>query len=118
MGGNASQSGGFNTGVQQLLEGASANKANFSGNLLWNAGQSKRQQLGNMLNLALGAGQSDVANQIQSQIASIDAQLKAKGLSQQNSQFNDQLGFNYAQLQAQLNRAAFLAAMSRGSGNF
>src|SRR5262245_35438357 len=26
MGGNASQSGGFNTGVQQLLEGASANK--------------------------------------------------------------------------------------------
>lgn len=110
-GGVGLNSGGFNSAVQQGMEAASLNRANFTGNAVWNAGQARRNQLQGMLQMAVNAGESDAAQQIQLQIASIDANLRSQGLSQQNTQFNDQLGLSYSQLESQLNRDEMLAAL-------
>lgn len=110
-GGAGLDSGGFNSAIQQGMEAASLDRANFTGHTVWNAGQSRRTQLQGMLQMAVNAGQTDAAQQIQLQIANIDANLRSQGLSQQNSQFNDQLGATYAQLEANLNRDELLAAL-------
>jgi hypothetical protein len=111
-GGNALQSGGFNTAVQGIGEAAAAGRQNFAGSTLYNAAQNRRQQLQSMLQTAVGAGQTDAAQQIQSQIANIDAQLREQGLTQQNTQFNDQLSYNYANMMAGLNRDSLLAGLT------
>lgn len=127
-GGTALDSGGFNSAVAQEGEAAAGDRANFTGSTVYNASQAKRQQLTQMLSMATAAGQTDAAQQIQSQIAAIDAQLRSQGLTQQNSQFysslaqqagqfsaslgqqngqfGDSLGLSYAQLIAQANRDA------------
>jgi hypothetical protein len=111
-GGTPLQSGGFDTAVQGLGEAAAANRQNFAGSTVYNAAQSRRQQLQSMLQTAVGAGQTDAAQQIQSQIANIDAQLREQGLTQQNAQFNDQLSYNYANMMAGLNRDSLLAGLT------
>jgi hypothetical protein len=111
-GGTPLQSGGFNTAVQGIGEAAAAGRQNFAGSTLYNAAQSRRQQLQSMLQTAVGAGQTDAAQQIQSQIANIDAQLREQGLTQQNTQFNDQLSYNYANMMAGLNRDSLLAGLT------
>lgn len=110
-GGQGLNSGGFNSAITQGAEAAGLNRQNFSGNMVWNAAQSKRQQLQALLQTATGAGETDAAQQIQAQIANIDASLRSQGLSQQNAQFGDQLGLSYAQLTAQMNRDELLAAL-------
>lgn len=110
-GGAGLSSGGFGTTLTSGMEAAASNRSNFAGNLVWNASQMKRQQLQAMLQTAVNAGETDAAQQIQSQIAGIDANLRSRGLDQQNSQFNDSLAARYAELQAQMNRDQLLAAM-------
>jgi hypothetical protein len=110
--GSGLQSGAFNTAVQQGAEAAAGNRANFTGSTIYNASQAKRQQLQAMLQTAVGAGQTDTAQQIQAQIANIDANLREQGLTQQNQQFNDQLSYNYANTIAGLNRDAMLQALT------
>lgn len=111
-GGAGLQSGGFNTALQQGREAAAGNRANFAGTTIFNAAQAKRTQLNELLRTASSAGLTAQAQQIQQQIASIDAQLRQQGLNQNNSQFGDQLGLGYAQLQSQQNREALLAGLN------
>lgn len=110
-GGEGLSSGGFDTALTGGMEAAAANRSNFAGNLVWNASQMKRQQLQAMMQTAVNAGETDAAQQIQSQIAAMDASLRGRGLDQQNSQFNDSLAKQYADLQAQMNRDQMLAAL-------
>lgn len=113
-GGVGTNSGGFRTALTQGREHAAMNRANFTGSTIFQAAQQKRQRLQEMLSTASQFGMTQQAQQIQMQIAQIDAQLRAQGLSQQNSQFGDSLGFNVAQLQAQMNRDALLAGLGGG----
>lgn len=120
--GSALNSGGFNTSVQQGLEKSAGDRANFTGSTILAVAQQKRSQLQQMLTTATNAGLTDAAQQIQAKIAEIDANLRQQGISnqasqftqsqaQQNSQFGDSLGLNYAQLIAQENRDALLAGL-------
>lgn len=107
-GGSAIDTGGFNTAVQQNLEAGAASRANFTGSTIYNAAQAQRTQLQAMLNTAVNAGQVDVAQQIQTQIAQIDAGLREQGLGQQNQQFYDSLGTNIGEFNATMSRDALL----------
>lgn len=120
--GSALNSGGFNTSVQQGLEKSAGDRANFTGSTILAVAQQKRSQLQQMLTTATNAGLTDAAQQIQAKIAELDANLRQQGISnqasqftqsqgQQNSQFGDSLGLNYAQLIAQENRDALLAGL-------
>jgi len=99
-GGNL-DTGGFNTAVAQNQESAAGQRANFAGNTTYQDAQNRRQQLTQLLSLATSSGLTQQAQDLQRQIAEIDAQLRAGGL-----------GFNYAQLQAQMNRDAVLAGLN------
>jgi hypothetical protein len=92
--------GGFNTAVQQSLEDAAGKRASFAGNLTYQEAQNKRQTLTQLLQMSTAAGLTQQAQDIQRQIADIDAQLRSAGL-----------GFNYDQLLSQNNRDAMLAAL-------
>ena len=104
--------GGFDQAQSQAGEQAGQDTANFTGQAVFQEAQAKRQQLAEMLRTATQYGLTDQAQRIQQQIALIDASLRDKGLNQQHGQFGDQLGFNYAQLQAQQNRDAVLAGLN------
>lgn len=121
-GGSGTNSGAFNTAVQQGMETASGQRANFTGTTVYNAAQAKRQQLQAMMQTAVNAGLTDSAQKIQQQIAAIDANLRQQGITNQSSQFSqslsqqDQQYYNalalqYAQLQAQLNRDTLTAGL-------
>lgn len=93
--------GGMNTAIQQSREAAAGKRASFAGNLTYQEAQNKRQTLTQQLSLATQAGLTQQAQDLQGQIAQIDAQLRAGGL-----------GYNYAALQAQMNRDATLGGLN------
>ncbi len=120
--GGGLDSGEFKTDLARNREAAGATRQNFAGNLVFKAAQAKRQQLTQMLATASQYGLTDQGQQIQAQIAKIDADLRSRGLqqqgqqfgqslAQQHGQFGDALGLSYAQLQAQANRDAVLAGL-------
>lgn len=104
--------GGFNQVQEQAGEQAGQDTANFTGQAVFQEAQAKRQQLTEMLKTATQYGLTDQAQQIQQQIALIDASLRDRGLNQQHGQFGDELGYRYASLQAQQNRDAVLAGLN------
>jgi hypothetical protein len=89
--GGSLNTGGYQQAQQQALEQEAADKANFSGNLINQAEQSRQQQL----NQLLGLGSS-------------------QGLQEQLS--GGQLGLGYSQLQEAMNRDAMLAALGAYGG--
>lgn len=111
-GGSDLNSGGFNTAVQQGMENAAGKRANFSGSMVFQANQARRSQLQGMLSTAVQAGLTDQAQAIQQQIAELDAKLRQQGITNQSNQASDQLGLNYNQLIAQMNRDSMLGAMN------
>ncbi len=111
-GGAGLDSGSFNTATQQGAESAAGQRANFTGSAVFQEAQARRQQLNDLLKTATSYGLTSQAQQLQAQIAAIDASLREQGLNQQNSQFGDSLGFNYSNLIAQNNRDALLAGLN------
>lgn len=118
-GGSGTNSGAFDTAVTQGREAAAGQRANFTGSTILNASQQKRQQLQAMLQTATTAGLTDAAQQIQAQIAQIDANIRQQGVTNQNTQFGqslsqqdqqyyDALAFQYSQLQAQENHDSLI----------
>lgn len=105
-------SGAFRTTQQAGREATAGTRAQFAGQTILTASQQKRQQLQEMLQTATTMGMTQQAQEIQKQIALIDAGLRDKGLNLQNSQFGDQLGFNYANLIAQMNRDSLLNGLN------
>lgn len=111
-GGAGLDSGSFNTARQQARETSAGQRANFTGSAVFQEAQARRSQLSDLLKTATTYGLTTQAQQLQAQIAAIDAKLREQGLTQQNSQFGDSLGFSYANLQAQLNRDALTAGLN------
>lgn len=110
-GGTALSSGGFQTSLEANRENMAGQRSNFVGNAVMQGQQNKRTQLASLLNTAVQYGDTQTAQQIQSQISLLDAQLQEQGLNQSFATSNNDLGFNYASLIAQENRDALLAGM-------
>jgi hypothetical protein len=85
-------SGGFDTDLQSINEGASQDVSGFKAQLMGRELENRRASLAQMLNMALQSGDSESARALQLQIAQMDAELRRMGLAQQGSQFNAQLG--------------------------
>lgn len=111
-GGAGLDSGSFHTATEQAREAAAGQRSNFTGSAVFQEAQARRSQLSDLLKTATTYGLTSQAQALQAEIAKIDAQLRDKGLTQQNSQFGDNLGFDYANLQAQLNRDAITAGLN------
>lgn len=106
-GGTALQSGALPTMMQQNMEAAAGNRANFAGNAVMQANSQERQELVQLLGTATQYGLTDQAQQIQQRIAALDAQLQEQGLQQSFATGNNQLAFDYANLLANENQNAF-----------
>ena len=106
------QSGAFDTTVQGILEGTGENIASHDAALVGNEVQQRRQEVLQALQIANAIGARTEAATLQTQLAQLDAKLKETQLAQQGQQFGDTMGFNYAQLIAQMNRDAYLNALN------
>lgn len=111
---------GIPTGTQdaataQGYETAALNTGNFQANEMSNELNARRTQLQQTLSLYGGQLSAEQARQLQSQIAAINAQLSNQQMTNQNSQFYDQLGLTAGEQEALLN-AQLIGAMSGSAG--
>ena len=100
-------SGAFDTGITGLNESAGRDIAGYEAGLVGQETQARRQQLMQALQLANAVGARSEAAQLQRELA-----LLSGSLNQENA--GSQLGLNYAQLEAELNRQALMAALGFG----
>jgi hypothetical protein len=106
----AANSGALDTQMQAARERATTGESQFSGNAVMQQAQSRRQELVNLLQTGAGVMNADQSRQLQGKIADLDAFLRQQGITNQNQQFNDQLGLSAAEFQALMNRQAVLDA--------
>lgn len=115
-------SGAFETQIQGIQEGASEDTADYNANLVGQEMQHRRSSLLNALGIAEAVGARAEGNEIRQALAALDAQMYREGLAQNGDQFwanldeqqlqwDDTQGFNWAALIAQLNRDAYLGNM-------
>jgi hypothetical protein len=104
-------SGSFDTGLMGIEEAGGRDIAGYEANLVGQEVQAKRAQLMQALNMANSVGARTEAAQIQQQLAMLQAQLSREGMAQQQTQFGDDLGYRYANMETGLNRDMLIAAM-------
>ena len=92
-------SGAFDAEVASGFEDKATRMSDVRSQLFGRELSARRTQLAGMLQMAMQSGDAESARAIQMQIAQMDAELKRMGLSQQQSQFNDQFGLQGAQFQ-------------------
>ncbi len=93
-------SGGFDSQVRGADQQAAESNAGFTGSLGMHLFDQQRQELQSAIAAAQQAGQFSMAQKLQLKLAQMQASAQ-----------NNQLGFNYAQLQTQANRDALLAML-------
>ena len=91
MGGQSS--GSFDTELRSILEGAGEDKAAFGAQLLGDENQARRAELNSLMNMALQSGDAESARALSLELAKMDDATRRLGLSQQNAQFNADLGY-------------------------
>lgn len=106
-----SDSGGMETQLQGLRSERGESEAGFLGQLAIDRMQANREQLLAGIQFAQQSGQFDKQQQLQRDLAQLDASIRQAQLAQQDKQFGLSLGYNYAALQAELNRQALAAAL-------
>jgi hypothetical protein len=103
----------YATDVDRLLQRQGEAGARYQGEIMWEAAQQRQQQLQTLLTQAMALGDAESARAIQQQLQALQMQQQNSqfysGLGQNQSQFLDQMGFNYAGLNANSNNAALLA---------
>lgn len=87
-------SGSMDTGILGINEQAGQHMAANDAGLVGAHDQQKRQSLMTLLNMALASGDAESVRALQMQLAQMDSQYKYASLGQNQSQFNDQLGFS------------------------
>jgi hypothetical protein len=108
---------------------AAENTAAFTGQVALNKMQQNREALQQGISDAQAAGQFDKAQELQRQLAQLNASIQEQSIAQQGAlgsrsldlqsiaqqnqlnEFLDSLGFNYANLGANLNQSALLALL-------
>jgi hypothetical protein len=108
-------SGAFDTGVQGIGEQSGRASSQYAANLQVNELHDRRNLLVQALQMADAMGARTESQQLQAQLAQIDAALKQQqlalsytGLQQGQGQYQDSLSFQYAQLLANANRDALI----------
>lgn len=87
------------SGEQRIAaEHAGQDNAGFQSELMGRELQSRRDEISQSLESMRGMLTSEQQNNLQMQLAQLDAQIKRESLAQQNSQFGSNLGYQYAQL--------------------
>lgn len=111
-------SGSFETGIQGLNEDASEDIAGYEANRAVDELTQRRNMMMQALQMANALGARTEATSLQRELAMIDTQIKQQqlgfqyaGLNQQQGQFEDSMGFNYANLLSNLNRQSYLDLM-------
>jgi hypothetical protein len=115
-------SGAFDTGVLGIEDQRGVGEAAVTGDLLGRETGAKRALLQNLLQMAISSGDAESARNISAQLQALGMEQQesqySRSLAQGGQQFNDQLGFNYDQLGANvglqtagLNQAALLALL-------
>lgn len=119
--GGTTRSGGFNVGVQGILERSGENAAQYRSGLAMDRLQQREQQLVQAIQIARAVGQDDMANQLELQRMAIQKELGDRDLALRGELGRgqlglgyDNLGFNYANLMQNANRDAVLAALGGG----
>jgi hypothetical protein len=114
-------SGGFNVGVRGINERAGENAAQYTSGLALDRLTAREQQLTQAIQMARSVGQDDIANQLEVQRLQLQAELGRGDLALrgelgrgQLGLGQDNLGFNYADLIARMNRDAVLAGLGGG----
>lgn len=105
-------SGAQNAEEQGVAQAAGQSDAEFAGTLATSIMQQNAQQLETAIQDAEAQGQFDAAQQLQVQLADLNASIEQQQLGQQNTQFGLTLGYNYAALQEAANQAATMAALN------
>ena len=104
-------SGAFETDIQGIREGAGEDIAGYEAGLVGQEVQARRQQLMQGLELANAVGARTEALALQRQLADLDNKYRYASLGQQQGQFEDRTAYDYAQLEAEMNRQALLAGL-------
>lgn len=118
-------SGGFNVGVQGILENQRESDRGFAANLAGDRLSSREQQLMQAISMARSVGQDDIANQLELQRLDLQQELGRGDLSLRGELGRgqlrlgegqlglgyDNLGLNYADMIQRANRDAVLAAL-------
>lgn len=99
-------SGAFDTANNAGFEQMGQAETGLQSQLFSRELTNRRQQMSQMLNMAMQSGDAESARALQMQIASMDAQLRKLGLDQQQSQFNDSYGLQREFGLAGLNKTA------------
>lgn len=112
------RSGGFNVGVQGILERTGENAAQYRSGLALDRLQQREQQLVQAIQIARAVGQDDMANQLELQRLALQAELGRGDLALRGELGRgqlglgyDNLGFNYADMTQRANRDAVLAGL-------
>lgn len=108
---NLLHSGSYDASVASANEVAASDSAQFAGNAVSQQALARRQQIVSLLQTGAGMLNADEQRQLQSELAAIDANLRQQGITNQNNQANDRLGYDIGTEQATLNRQAMLDAM-------
>lgn len=111
-------SGGFNVGVQGVLENQRESDRGFAANLAGDRLGAREQQLVQAIQMARAVGQDDIANQLELQRLDLQKELGRGDLALRGElgrgQLDlgyDNLGYNYADMVNRANRDAVLAAL-------
>lgn len=106
-----SGSGTADAQFQAARERTGVSEGQFSGNLVAQQALARRNQITQVLQIGAGVMTADQQQQLQRELANMDAILRQQQITNQNNQFNDQLGVNIGEFQANLNRQSVLDAM-------
>jgi hypothetical protein len=100
----------YATDVDRLLQRQGEAGARYQGEIMWEAAQQRQQHLQTLLTQAMALGDAESARAIQQQLQALQMQQQNSqfysGLGQNQSQFLDQMGFNYAGLNSNNNNIA------------
>lgn len=104
-------SGAADTSRQGILQHQGEQDAQFTGQTLGRELESRRSQLTSMMQMALANGDTESARKLQAAIADMNNAYQYSALSQNQNQFNDQLGYNYNALSSNNNLQALLGLL-------
>lgn len=111
-------SGGFDVGVQGILDNQRESDRGFAANLAGERLTGREQQLSQAIQMARAVGQDDIANQLELQRLDLQKELGRGDLSLRGELGRgqlglgyDNLGFNYADMIQRANRDAVLAGL-------
>jgi hypothetical protein len=93
-------SGSFDTTIGGIAESAGQDIASNDAQLVWQEVQARRDEVQDLLSMALQSGDAESARDLQAELARMDAELRRQQMAQQHRQFITGLGEDRRQFNA------------------